>query len=416
MDVARLFSGITYTNRLVIMESDRTAAAERLRPDSYTVDIKVTIERPRASSTLEDFRVNDPWLADAFAQIPDFEKSVQISPAFARLYDLKASWVKSRLERLDQLITRHNYYDCDTILEFKSSATGRRALILKGDMDVNTDGSDGDRNFEVDSSSPFFQPQTSYRWKRRTERPNPFLEITEKRLAAAKEEFAVKGLTPARNAELREAIDLLTRRLYDLKIWSFLISGADPAIVLPGFMLRSENDRPAYAAVGDYAVVLHGGKAYPAIVGDAGPSYKFGEGSLRLCRELNASSSANARPVSNLGVAYIVFPGSADEAGPPDFDLWHKRCSELLAEIGLGSLELHRWENIVTPWPTPTPSPTPEPTPGAVDDSPPATTQAPSDPPPTVAPGGLLVQPPVFQPTPTPSVSENLPAPSPSAP
>ena len=359
MNVAQLFNGITYSNRMAIRRGGRTAAVERVDPESYKVEITVSLKRPRASMTLEDIRNNDPWLAEVFQMIPNFESLVTVSEAFERLYDLKEDWVKRRLDQLEQLLSRHNYYDCDTILEFTSPETERRVLILKGDMDVNTDGSDGDRNFAVDGSSPFFQPQTSYRWRKRTSRPNPFLQETRLRLQEAKEEYAIKGLSATRNAELRKMIDLLTKRMIDLENWSFLISAADPAIVLPGFMLRKGETGSSRASVGDYAVVLYDGKAYPVIVGDAGPSYKFGEGTLRLCREINQRASANRRPVSHLNVAYLVFPGTAEEPGPPDYAHWRKRCKELMAEIGLESIELHEWEDIVPPWPTPTPRPTP---------------------------------------------------------
>jgi len=98
---------------------------------------------------------------------------------------------------------------------------------------------------------------------------------------------------------------------------------------------------------------------YPAILGDAGPSYKVGEASLRLCREIGHTGTALARPVSGLEVTYLVFPGSADEKrSAPDLDRWHTRCAELLAEIGVtNSAALHHWENVVPPWPTPTPTP-----------------------------------------------------------
>jgi hypothetical protein len=145
----------------------------------------------------------------------------------------------------------------------------------------------------------------------------------------------------------------------DLKASSFLVSKADPNIVLPGFMMRGEGaDIPE---VGDYAVVIHEDKMYPTIVGDAGPSYKVGEASLRLCNQIKDTGTALARPVSDLAVTYLVFPGSRDEKrSAPDLDKWHARCVELLAEIGVPDAQLHRWENIVPPWPDEVPAGSPE--------------------------------------------------------
>jgi hypothetical protein len=150
----------------------------------------------------------------------------------------------------------------------------------------------------------------------------------------------------------------------DLKASSFLVSKADPNIVLPGFMMRGEGaDVPK---VGDYAVVIHEDKMYPVILGDAGPSYKVGEASLRLCNEIKDTGTPLARPVSDLAVTYLVFPGSRDEKrSAPDLDKWHARCTELLAEIGVPNATLHRWENIVPPWPEEVPAASPEVSPAA---------------------------------------------------
>ena len=95
--------------------------------------------------------------------------------------------------------------------------------------------------------------------------------------------------------------------------------------------------------------MVFGGKVYPAIVGDGGPSFKVGEGSLRLAQELEPRSSPYRRPVSDLTVTYVVFPRSAETPWRvPDYAHWHARCSELLKEIGgLGEgLELHQWKDL----------------------------------------------------------------------
>ncbi|MFM8885588.1 MAG: glycoside hydrolase family 75 protein, partial [Chthoniobacterales bacterium] len=254
---------------------------------------------------------------------------------------------------------RHNYYDCDTILKLSHPETGRRALFVQGDMDVNVDGSDGDRNVEVDGSGQFFQPQTSYRWRKTSDRPNPFLSRAQQRLDDARAEMEKPETKPERKAQIKERVEELGRKITELRSWSFLVSKTDPSIVLPGFMMRGEG--PHVPEVGDYAVVIHGDKMYPAILGDAGPSYKVGEASLRLCNQIKDTGTPLARPVSDLAVTYLIFPGSADkERSAPDLDRWHARCTELLAEIGVtNNAALHRWENIVPPWPTPTPTPTP---------------------------------------------------------
>jgi hypothetical protein len=126
--------------------------------------------------------------------------------------------------------------------------------------------------------------------------------------------------------------------------------------VLPGFMLR-QPAHPFEPKLGDFAVVIFQGKLYPALVGDAGPSYKIGEASLRICKQLDPRSNAYNRPSSDLNITYVVFPGSAEEPpGPPDLPKLRYRCSSLLNEIGGYSGELFLWEDVLAK-PSPSPSP-----------------------------------------------------------
>jgi hypothetical protein len=364
MDVAMVFNGLSLTNSFHTPQGVELASVDRREESAYQVSVSITARLPRASTTVEDLAANDPKLPHVLNDFAELVAGGRLSPWFAELYERKVDYVRARTNRLDQILSRHNFYDCETILEWRHPATGRRAVLFVGDMDVNTDGSDGDRNFEVDGSSVFFQPQTSFRWRKVTERANPFLAKFESRLEQLKADYAVKGLSAEKNRELREGIEATERTLYDLRTWSFLISDADPFIVVPGFVLKDEASEFT-PKVGDYAVVIFGGVIYPALVGDAGPSFKMGEASMRLCRALNPRASANSRPVSDLTVAYLVFPGTADPSGPPDLGRWQDRCKALIDEIGGSPTALHVWENIVPPWPTPTPEPTPEATPGA---------------------------------------------------
>jgi hypothetical protein len=357
MDTGMLFNGLQYHWTVETLPGE-TAARDREIDSAYRLELDLTIRLPRPATTLEDVMVANPQLPQLLPSLPALLEAARVSPDFARLYDLKLDWLKGRLEKLEQILSRHNFYDCDTILKLEDPRTGRRALFVQGDMDVNVDGSDGDRNVEVDGSGQFFQPQTSYRWRKTTDRPNPFLAPARQRLEEAQAEMEKAETAPARKAQLAERVEELKRKLLELRTWSFLVSKADPSIVLPGFMMRGEG--PHVPKVGDYAVVIHGDKMYPAIVGDAGPSYKVGEASLRLCNEIKDTGTPLARPVSDLAVTYLVFPGSRDEERTaPDLERWRTRCAELLGEIGVPDAPLHRWENIVPPWPTPTPTPSP---------------------------------------------------------
>ncbi len=399
MDAGMLFNGLQYKWSVETLPGT-TAARDRRADGSYRIELNLKVKVPHAALTVEEVSLDNPALPTVLSSLPTLLETAKVSPAYQRLYDRKLEWLRSRLERIEQILSRHNYYDCDTILELRHPETGRKVLLVQGDMDVNVDGSDGDRNIEVDGSNQFFQPQTSYRWPKTTKRPNPFIARFEEKISAATKELADPVITAARRTELREQIADAKRQIADLKSASFLVSKTDPSIVLPGFMMGEGGPK-----VGDYAVVIHKDKMYPAILGDAGPSYKVGEASLRLCDEINPTSTPLARPISNLGVTYLIFPGSAEaKRSAPDLDLWYERCKSLLAEIGAPEAPLHRWENLVPPWPTPTPTPTPSPTPS------PTPTPA-SEATPTVNLGT-----PSESPSPVPTASPGEAAPSPSPP
>lgn len=225
-------------------------------------------------------------------------------------------------------------------------------LLIQAEMDVVSDGSDGDRWPQLDdyiSMSDNYQYSTSYSWPKKTKTPNPLLAKREAELKEREARFAVKGLSIEENRMLRSRIDLLKREIPELKSRSFLIAEADPFIVIPLSMLGRRDETPFGPAIGDYAAVVHEGKIYPAIAGDAGPSFKVGEASLRMAKALNENAGVYNRPVSDLEVTYLVFPGSADGRDAPDLERWHARCEELLQGIGgIGeSYKLHRWEDLI---------------------------------------------------------------------
>jgi hypothetical protein len=319
-----------------------------------------------------------------------------VSPLFAQLYDTKIRALHENLVRLDQLLSRHNFFDCQTVLQLQHPQSHRKALLLQADMDVDADGSDADRMPGAAGAPTNFQPFTSYRWPKKTPVPNPYLAAIEDALKRAENEYALPVTTPARKRELRNAIAQLRAEVGTLKKFSFLIGATDPYIVIPSAFAHG-TDAPK---VGDYALVVFGDTIYPAIVGDIGPNDKVGEASLRIAREINALSTPYNRPVSDLKVTYLIFPGTADKLfGPPDLDKLQSRCEALANEIGGASVSLHHWENIIPPPPTPTPAPTASPAPSATSTSSP--TQSPSGSP---SPGASAS--PTFAfPTPSPSAT-----------
>lgn len=348
-ELTRLFNGVGVRTTLDL-EPGGSATTERVRPESYEFEMKLKLAVPKAHQSIAELAALNPRLP---LMMPELEKllgAAKVSPLFERLYGLKHERIKTFLTRLDRLETKHNYYDCETMLELTHPGTGKKALLVQGEMDVVADGSDGDRLPEVAdyvALSTYYQPTTSYAWTKRTPAANPLQGRLENELKQVEEEYAIKGLTPDRNEHLRNRREELRRVLADMKSRSYLVAEVDPFIVLP---LTSVLGQPGAPAIGDYAVVIHEDKAYPVICGDAGPSWKFGEASLLVAKTLDDKSSPYSRPVSDLKVTYLIFPGSAaPEKGPPDLAKWRAKCRELLGGIGglASGFELHDWRDHV---------------------------------------------------------------------
>jgi hypothetical protein len=360
LETAKLFNGITL-HSTVETTPGADAATERVQPESYVLDLKLLARVPSPNKTIEELAKVSPQLPTLLPGLSSIMSGEPVSPLFTQLYDTKVRMLRENLGRLDLLLSRHNFFDCQTILQLQHPQTHRRALLLQAEMDVDADGSDSDRLPVGTGTSANFKPATSYRWDKKTEAANPYLAGTEQRLKRAEDDYALASTAPARKRELRNAIAELRNEIGTLKKFSFLIGATDPFIVVPGTFTHGSDP----VRVGDYAIVVFGDAIYPAIVGDVGPNDKVGEASLRIAKELNALATAYNRPVSDLKVTYIIFPGTAEKPfGPPDLDKIQSRCEMLLKEIGGASVPLHHWENII-PSPTPSPTPCPSPSPSS---------------------------------------------------
>jgi hypothetical protein len=385
LETAKLFNGLEIHSKVTTVEG-APAVVERKAPDAYTLELNIQARVPQAAHSLEQLAAADPLIGTLLPALKDELPSTKVSNFYHGLYQLKVEALNRGLARLDQIVSRHNFFDCNTILELQDPKTSRKALLIQSDMDVNADGSDADRASDVDGSTANFQPFTSYRWPKKTDKASQFIPEREDKLKQLQSEYEAKSTSPERKRVLKDQVEQIQREINDLKKYSFLIAKADPYIVLPGFMFRAAG-HPFQPKLGDYAVVIYQGKLYPALLGDIGPSYKIGEASLRICSQLDPRSTAYNRPNSDLNITYIVFPGSAEEpAGPPDLPKLRDRCSTLLSEIGGYMGELWFWEDILAkPSPSPSTSPSASPLPSA--------SPSPSSPP------GIAT------PTPTPSVT-----------
>src|SRR5947209_1380314 len=358
LETGKLFNGITLHSTVEPLRG-ADATTERVDPNSYVLDLKLQARVPSPNRTIDELAKVSPQLPALLPGLAAMVTADPVSPLYAQLYDTKLRVLRDNLVRLDQLLSRHNFFDCQTVLQLQHPQTHRKVLLLQADMDVDADGSDADR-MPIGTGAPTnFKPSTSYHWPKKTAAPNPYLAATEEKLKRAEDEYALKTITPERKHELRSAIAQLRAEVFTLKKFSFLIGTTDPYVVVPSAFAQGKDG----VKVGDYVLVVFGDGIYPAIVGDIGPNDRVGEASLRIAKQINPLATPYSRPVSDLKVTYLIFPGTADAPfGPPDLDKIQARCQKFVDEIGGATVPLHHWANIIPPPPTPTPTPSPSPT------------------------------------------------------
>ncbi|MGA3172606.1 MAG: glycoside hydrolase family 75 protein [Chthoniobacteraceae bacterium] len=366
LDTGRLFNGISLQTTFST-EPGGPATAEVTSSSAYSLQLDLHVRIPRAVDSQEGLVALDPELPALFPQLGVWLKSARVSPFYERLYRHKVASLEQSFLRLDQLLTRHDFFDCETILEIAPppvppATAPRRILWIQSAMDTDSDGSDSDRVPDVDANSETFQPITSYKWPKRGANPNPFLAERQARIETLQASLDA-ATTDAQHQQIMDSIGAAQWDIKQLSTKSFLVAADDPYIVVPSFTVGQKDD-PFSPAIGDYCAVVYGGVIYPAIIGDAGPSNKIGEASLRIAQELNPLATSENRPVSPLKVTYLIFPGTADHPfAPPDLAHWRDRVDALLKEAGGYNGQLFVWKDLTVPTPTPTPPPTPTPSP-----------------------------------------------------
>ena len=371
-DVATMFGGMKLESKLVAEPGER-ATAERARDESYAVSFEFKVKVPAPAKSLADFTALNPALPKLVPSFGDLLGTAKVSGFYHHLYDLKQKSIQANILRLDRVLTRHNFYDLESVLELESATTKQKALLLQGEMDVVSDGSDGDRMESFEDyifKSQHFQPTTSYAWDKVTTKQNPVIPRLETELKEVKEKQKAAGLSNTEKAALKDQAGDITRTVNDLKKRSFLIAQEDPFIVIPLSFRSYRGSQPYGPDIGDYVIVITGDKMLPAIVGDYGPPDKCGEASLRIAREVNAESGPYNRAVTDLKVTYLIFPNSADKPAQPDYAVWRTKCSDLLTKLGGDATKLHEWKDRLKKDPPPAPAP-PKETPAPATGTPP---------------------------------------------
>jgi len=314
-DVAKTSKGFDFKSGIE-ERVGRLASVEREDDGTYEAVYTIKMNRPASAKNMEELKQVSPNLDKILPGLESMMEGAKVSPFFGKLYDNKAARLKSRGNRLDRLLTKHNYYDCQAMLEMEHPESKRKIFLIF----------------------------TSYGWKKTGTVVNPMIAGWRRMLSKAQAKGDSREVT-----RLKEGIEDLQKR-------SFLIADYDPFIVMPVDVI-TDRESPYGPNVGDYVAVIYNDVIYPAIVGDGGPTFKVGEASLRMAKEINSQASSYHRPVSDVSVTYLVFPRTSGKWAAPDYHSWREECLKLLGEIGgLGeAYQLYQWANTL-----PVPEPEPE--------------------------------------------------------
>src|SRR5437016_13413416 len=90
---------------------------ERVDPESYVLDLKLQARLPSPNKTIEELAKVSPQLPTLLPGLASMISSDPVSPLYAQLYDAKIRMLRENLVRLDLLLSRHNYFDCKTVLQ-----------------------------------------------------------------------------------------------------------------------------------------------------------------------------------------------------------------------------------------------------------------------------------------------------------
>ena len=195
-DTARLFNGITLKSSLEGTPSQETSLHLEADPSSYQIQLELHLQVPKPASTSAEVLAATPELGDLLPNLEALLENSEPSPSFETLFAYKEKKLRANLETLQTLLPRDTLYDCQTILNLQNPDTSRGAILIQALMNVNTDGSDGDRNLPVEKAALFFQPQTNYRWPKASKHPNPFLHTAVEQIAGLAKR---KALTSRKN-------------------------------------------------------------------------------------------------------------------------------------------------------------------------------------------------------------------------
>jgi hypothetical protein len=139
IETAKLFNGIT-VHTTVETPPGADASTERADPESYVLELKLRARVPAPNRTIDELGKVTPQLGTVLPGLSAMIGPASVSSLYMDLYATKVKALRDNLGRLDQLLSRHNFYDCQTVLQLQHPQSHRKALLLQADMDVDADG------------------------------------------------------------------------------------------------------------------------------------------------------------------------------------------------------------------------------------------------------------------------------------
>ena len=105
---------------------------------SYAAFYQLSLKVPAPAKTMAELETSNKSLSKMLPGLPALVEKAEVSPWFYKLYDEKTSRIRRDANTLNELLTKHNLYDCETMLQLRTE-TGRRVFLLQAEMDVVSD-------------------------------------------------------------------------------------------------------------------------------------------------------------------------------------------------------------------------------------------------------------------------------------
>ena len=175
-DLTTMFSGIGLKTSLVPTQGD-TATEERATEAAYVVEMILKLRIPKPATTLEQLLPLNPGLASLLPELGCLIEKGKVSGFYPLSLRVEAKIHGGQSQAAGPPahagITSTTWTPC---WNWSIPPPNKKSCSMQADMDVVSDGSDGDRMPSFDDyilKSTHFQPTTSYGWPKANRQTQP---------------------------------------------------------------------------------------------------------------------------------------------------------------------------------------------------------------------------------------------------